>query len=497
MATYGWGTGHSVEEWLFAEGYRFDFFQAVNLLEQLASAQATADPAPLGEGDEPGREALRLRATVGNTFAPSDVARIKPGMPNELEARFLTLAGPMGPLPPPYVEMIRQALRRGREPAVKDFLDIFHHRLLSILYRVRKKHRIALDRRPPDEGRLANVLFALMGLGTQGMRGRLAVPDRALTRYVGLLNEQPRSLHGLERILSDYFGVTVRGRSFVGAWQSLEADDLTVIGRDGRNNALGQGVVLGSRIWDQGAGVELRFAPLSLAQYRDFLPIGSRYRPFVELTCFYLGEDTGFQFRLSVQPEQVPTSTLAPKGDMRLGWTAWLNSGGGGVKEASALCLTPPSRINRLRSLRIPLFRLLLPDELDLLVRHMHYHRISLGQLITRQSDPGGSLFVLLAGKAKLSRRSPAGKATKVALEAGAVIGEESFFAGTIRHATCVASDTCDLLELSCAGLEEAVRVFPRIGVLIRQGLKARAGRADGKEAAGGFVPSAPSAGAS
>ncbi|MDX6272686.1 MAG: hypothetical protein QOD28_3909, partial [Acidobacteriota bacterium] len=37
MGAYGWGKKSSVIEWLFAEGYRFDFFQAVRLLEILNS----------------------------------------------------------------------------------------------------------------------------------------------------------------------------------------------------------------------------------------------------------------------------------------------------------------------------------------------------------------------------------------------------------------------------------------------------------------------------
>ena len=55
MATYGWGTQHAVADWLFAEAYRFDFYQAVALLERLYPERV-----PVGEGEDRARKSYTL-----------------------------------------------------------------------------------------------------------------------------------------------------------------------------------------------------------------------------------------------------------------------------------------------------------------------------------------------------------------------------------------------------------------------------------------------------
>ena len=56
MATYGWGTQHAVADWLFAEAYRFDFYQAVALLERLYPERV-----PVGEGEDRARKSYASR----------------------------------------------------------------------------------------------------------------------------------------------------------------------------------------------------------------------------------------------------------------------------------------------------------------------------------------------------------------------------------------------------------------------------------------------------
>src|SRR5436190_1224477 len=121
MATYGWREETSVGAWLFEEGYRFDFFQAIKLLEMIYP-----DRVPIGEGSEANKEAVRISSTVDLEFPASDVAQAihqhGSDVPTSLKVNFFGLAGSVGPLPKPFTEMVLERLHH-KDTALRDFLD--------------------------------------------------------------------------------------------------------------------------------------------------------------------------------------------------------------------------------------------------------------------------------------------------------------------------------------------------------------------------------------
>jgi type VI secretion system protein ImpH len=319
------------------EAPRFDFLQAVRLLElvhrQRARAVRDAGGVPADRtlaGSELSA-AVRFSSRVSLGFPASDLAWVRApaeeGGPFRVGVDFMGLAGLTGPLPRPLTELVIERGARG-DGAAQAFLDVFNHRLVELLYAARKKHRPALATDRPEETRVAQPLLALAGLGTRGLRGRMearGVPDRALLTYAGLLAQRPRSMLGLETLLEDYFGVRVRGHPFRGRWLALEPADCTRIGASaGCANTLGGDAVLGTRMWDQQAAFELEIGPLDEARLRDFLPTGSAYPPLCELVRFWVGIELEFTLRLVVEKEAVPPTRLAA--GTRLGWTSWLKT---------------------------------------------------------------------------------------------------------------------------------------------------------------------------
>lgn len=320
MADFGWRQKQSTEEWLYSEGYRFDFYQAVRLLEWL-HPQAV----PPGEGPEPGREPVEFRSRIGFDFPASDIHEVvrrgKDSTP-QMTVNFLALAGAHGPLPAPFTEMLLEALHRN-DHALGDFLDVFHHRLVSLMYRVRRTHWPALTARPPHEGPIAASLFALAGLGLPALRNRLNVPDRALLHFTGLMVQHPRSVAGLAALLTGYFHLPVSVTQFEGAWCDLSPDQHSHIGVSGQNQALGAGVVLGTRVWNQHARITIGLGPMRMSTFADLLPSGNAYLALCDLTALYLGPETGFRFVLTLAAADIPGLTL---GKARLGHSSWLKT---------------------------------------------------------------------------------------------------------------------------------------------------------------------------
>ncbi|HEX8410473.1 MAG TPA: type VI secretion system baseplate subunit TssG [Thermoanaerobaculia bacterium] len=323
MASYGWRQSRTVAEGLWEEGHRFSFLQAVHLLETLLPDRVS--PA---EGVDPRREVVRFRSEVRLDFPPGDVESItapKNGEPAEMTVNVLGLAGSMGPLPAAVVELIMERSYR-KDGALRDFLDIFNHRLISLLYRARKKYRPALDTNAPDGGRVATVLHALLGLGTPHLANRMGVRDRTLLAYTGVLSETVRPAIGLQRLVEDCFDVRAEVVPFRGQWHRIEEDDTTRIGAGGQNQVLGRTAVLGRRVWDQAASFEIKLGPLTLAQFLSFLPNGRAFQPLVAAVRFYAREELGFTFRLALKAAEVPELRLGVAYGAFLGWTTWMKT---------------------------------------------------------------------------------------------------------------------------------------------------------------------------
>jgi type VI secretion system protein ImpH len=329
MAAVDGNADRSVAARLSAEPFDFEFFQAVSLLERMRP-----DATSVGEGVNVDREAVRFEAEPSLDFPASDIVSLKQApaknAPSLMRVAFFTLAGVQGPLPRAYIERMLGA--RSKSTALKAFLNIFHHRLVSIFYRARRKRRLALDGRPPEQSIAAPMLRAIAGLDNDAFAGRLHVPEGATLRYAAMLAQRPRSALGLERMLTSYFGVAIRVRQFIGRWRTLEPEDGTCLGRSA--NVLGDSAVLGDRVWDQSGRVRLVIGPLTLKHYMDFLPGGNAMPSLLDLTKLYLGPEMEVECQLVLRAGEVPPAWLSSAADTRLGLTSWLETAGARTRHA-------------------------------------------------------------------------------------------------------------------------------------------------------------------
>jgi type VI secretion system protein ImpH len=320
---------------LFAEPTRFDFFQAVRLLERLGTGEATA----LGGDVSPGQEAVALRVLPALRFPAGPVAKATaagPDEPPELVVSFGGLTGPDGILPQHYTALLL-ARQRLKDTTLRDWLDVFHHRALSLLARAWEKVRwpAAVDRRraeltPADDPCTAGA-FALAGFGTGGLRGRLAVPDDVAVYYAGLLSRGPKPASGLEQILADYFSWPVAVEEFAGQWLYLDAENRAELPREGRpglNACLGRDAVIGRRVWDVQGKVRVVVGPLDAEAFYSLLPGGHARKPLSDLARLYLGLEFDAEVRLVLAPDAVPWCELTHDEDRgpRLGRNTWVRT---------------------------------------------------------------------------------------------------------------------------------------------------------------------------
>jgi len=314
-----------IAEKLHREPFRFDFFQAVRLLERFYPQRTS-----VGRFAHPDTEVARFGAHPSLAFPASQIQAMDwPGQkPVQMTVNFMGLIGPEGVLPNPYTTLIIERLR-ANDSSSRDFLDIFNHRIISLFYRAWRKYRFDVACEEGERDLFSRHLLSLLGLGTDGLRDRQAVPDDTLVYYSGLLAQRPRSAQALQQILADYFEVPVEIEQFAGGWYRLDRETQCRFSEgNSESEELGFGAVVGDEVWNQQSKVRIVLGPLTLERYADFLPDGQAWEPLRAWVRFFSNDEWDFEVKLILEREQVPACTLGAEGTSgpQLGWVSWVKS---------------------------------------------------------------------------------------------------------------------------------------------------------------------------
>ncbi|HEY4047192.1 MAG TPA: type VI secretion system baseplate subunit TssG [Acidobacteriaceae bacterium] len=305
------------------EPYSFRFFQMIRLMGRLYP-----DRKPVGIFATPSDELVRFSALPSLTFPASEIQSYAPqnDQPERLEVNFMGLNVVNGPMPRSYTAALLER-KRAKDKATIEFFDVFNHRIVSLFYRAWKKYRffIAYESRAEGDDEITQRLYDIVGLGTPGMRNRMAIPDEAAIYYAGILGNQVRSAEGLKQVLEHYFRVPVEIRQFTGGWERLPASQQTFLREAGSfSECLGMGTVVGDEVWNQQGALTVRLGPMPLERYRQFLPGAPGQKELEAWLMFYSRRQFDFVVQLVLAREEVPHTVLVSEESPRLGYESWL-----------------------------------------------------------------------------------------------------------------------------------------------------------------------------
>jgi type VI secretion system protein ImpH len=298
---------------LRCQPWRYDFFSALRLIER-AYPQAP----PLGTAVFLKDDPVRFSQHVSLAFEPAMVKWLSPAQqePTRLAVTFFGLTGPNAPMP---LHLSEEALGRKinqQDLSLGHFLDIFHHRLLTLLYRSWAQAR--------QGSCIEGYLAALAG----------SEKDPAERQLAGEFIEQRRSEQGLRRVLLRSYGLSAEVTQLVRSWLLLETEDCARLGACHFNNS----AILGKRVCSGQRTFRLILQPGDFAAYQRCLPDHPQFIELIHLVRRYVGE--GMQWSLSVQLPVRQRPILRLGAGLSLGRETWL---GGASAPPSQECTFNPA----------------------------------------------------------------------------------------------------------------------------------------------------------
>ena len=259
---------------------------------------------------------MRLRGHPSLSFPPRDVMTVEVGEHMDGRTRFdleiacMTLYGVDTPLPLHITEKILHS----DSTAVRDFLDIFNHRILSLLYRIWGRYRLHVGCTQWGEDDLTRQINDLIDL-----------PEIPMAlRYAGIFFQRPRSATGLEHLLRAYFpDVPVAVEQCLPREITISPRQQCQVGMSGCS--LGQDLILGERIVEVNGSFRVCVGPLSREHRGDFLPDSDQVQRIHALVDAWCQEPLDWELLVLRASEDIQSACLS--GDnprTRLGINSWL-----------------------------------------------------------------------------------------------------------------------------------------------------------------------------
>ncbi len=328
--------GVSFRESLPLTARDLDFFQVLRRLEC-----AHVDNPGFGRSVRPAEDPVRLGQQPSLIFAPTMLAKYEPATersPARLLGYFFGMFGPNGPLPHHLTEYALQRKFNEKDPTFAAFVDIFHHRMMSLLYRAWASSRPTVNLDRPARDRFAIYAGALFGLGQPALRDLDDLPDHAKLHFAGILAMQSRPAEGLRTLLENFFYLPARVQEMQGAWMRLPRESRLRLGETEDTGMLGSSTVLGASVWGCQQRFRIVLGPLGLADLERMLPGRASIGRLVALVRNFIGDEKDWDLQLVLRREEVPALQLGREG--QLGWTSWL-SGSARDRDADDVVLAP------------------------------------------------------------------------------------------------------------------------------------------------------------
>lgn len=240
-----------------------------------------------------------------------------------LSMSFLGLFGGMGTLPDYFTDEVLQD--RAEHSALGDFLDIFNHRLMALLFLIWRHGQIFLENgvgaKTAINRDFDRFLCSLAAIPEESLETPVFI--RCLRRHhFSLFHRRERTLLGLAELLRSFFPhFSVTFTEYQPRYIPIPPSQRVMmspstpitIGRQGN-------FLIGSRIVDVNGSFVMTVLDLDFETYMRFLPAGDLYQFLATLIMEYTEDQWTCDLELELRAQEIPSMSL---GSRILGANCW------------------------------------------------------------------------------------------------------------------------------------------------------------------------------
>ena len=322
MAIEGGTTSDNLIEALCKDPQKFDFFQALRILQNCYQ-----DAPRIGEAKRVKNDPFRFSQNISLNFTTSTIDAVEMDTEKDqlrMAVNFLGLLGPNGPFPLHLTEHVINRSEHAHDTTLASFLNIFHHRFIALFFKAWALNNQTVDFELKEQSRYAVYLGSLFGLGMTSLQKRDSIPDSSKLYYANRFVQKTRNAEGLEAIIGDYFSIPTTLQQFCGQWLDLPSDSRCYLGRSETTSTLGLNMIVGTKVWDCQLKFRIRMGPMGFEDLNRILPGERTFKRIRDWVLAYVGYEYFWDLQLVLKKEEVPELELG--GGARLGWNSYLKT---------------------------------------------------------------------------------------------------------------------------------------------------------------------------
>ena len=245
--------------------------------------------------------------------------------PAFLRVFFLSLIGPMGPMPLQLSELAIYERRYAKERPYGAFLDVLANRMIQLFFRAWADSEPVSHQDRPGGDLFQHYVGALGGQVDASPHDE---PDRvrlALLGYAGqtAARRNPAAICDAAREL---LGIDVEIVEFVGEWRKLDPADATRLG--GAGGGLGRGATAGTSIYTVQDSCLVRLKFKTYADFEAHLPDAPGFALTARILAALMPAHLDWRVEYELPRREAPSARLG--GSAKLGWSGWMGSQGDG-----------------------------------------------------------------------------------------------------------------------------------------------------------------------